>query len=261
MRKKFIIGAIFWGGVVSLVLGIGLVQVYLSAMDSTEDFIKDRIRKEFKDPRIRETVSNVASENAEYLMREEIAPEVEKFKEEMQDALEQSMKLSQNAKEQFDQLKSIIELEDAARFGSRKAYLSLKNIASVQSPFAAMAKRRVYTIERELLSYSSVPGVRFNLSISRKDEKIEADKLSTFELFQHLQSPNFPQNHIPSMMSHISDKPKNEICESAKDILEHSDSLTACAATCGILRKILGDKAPFLAFEQWAKICEEELGN
>ena len=262
VRKKFIMGAIIWGGIVSLIFGIGLYQVYCTAMNSTEDFIKDKINKEFEEPRIRKTVSDVAALTAEDLMRDEITPEVENFKDEIQRTLDKSTKLSQNAQEQFDQFKSIIELGDAAIFGSRKAYLTLKTMVSTESPFAAMAKRRISSIERDLLSYSSVPGVRFGLTITtRNGEKTKADILSTVDLFRHLQSPNLPKDHITAMMGHIANKPKNEICQSAKDLLEHSDSLIACAATCGILRNILGDKAPFLAFDQWIKVCKNELQN
>lgn len=247
--------------VVCVLFPMSIWGIYWSSVRSIKSVIVYRVVQEFNEPRIKNTVEDVAATTAKRLMREEITPEVERFKQEMQNTLEQSIKLSQNAQEQFDQLKSIIELEDAARFGSRKAYLSLKNIASIQNPFAVMAKRRVSSIERDLLSYRSVPGIRFGLTITRNDEKIKADNLSTFELFQYLQSTSLAKDHIPSMMGHIANKPKNEVCESAKDILEHSDSLIACAATCGVLRKVLGDKAPFLAFEQWIKVCDKELGN
>jgi len=58
---------------------------------------------------------------------------------------------------------------------------------------------------------------------------------------------------------HIASKPKNEVCEEAIRVFESSDSLMGLAATCGILSKILGPKADFLDFDEWAQECKFEI--
>ncbi len=188
-----------------------------------------------------------------------MAPETDSFKQRIDASAETAKTLAENAQTQFDQLRSIIELEDAARFGSRRACLTLKKTGTSSGPFGTMANRRISAIERDLLSYHSVPSVLFGLAITRDGKKTDADNLSTAELFMYLESPNMAKEQIPAMMGHIAKKPRHEVCREARSLLERSDSLVACAATCGVLRKVLGDCAPFLAFDEWLVLCEKEL--
>jgi hypothetical protein len=152
-------------------------------------------------------------------------------------------------------------LEDVARLGSRKAFSKLKEIAVRRDSFGTMAKRRVALLEKELLIFRSVPGFYSGLTITQDGKKQSVDELPTSELFLHLEGPSIAKEHIPAMMAHIAKKPKNEVYLYAKRILESSDSLPACAATCGILSKMVGEKAPFLAFDDWSKVCQQELDN
>jgi hypothetical protein len=157
----------------------------------------------------------------------------------------------------------MIELEDAARFGSRKAYSRLVQLSANSDSLSTMAKRRVLNIQRELLILRSVPEAYMGLRITRPNGvKQNADDLFTSELFLWLESPYMSKEHLPAMMAHIAKKPKNEILLNAKRILQSSDSLPASAATCGILAEVLeGEKAEFMAFQDWLKVCEEELNK
>lgn len=258
LRTRFIIGAVFWGVVISLVFGVGLNWVYSAASDSTEKLIQKQIAEEFEKPEIKEIISNTSVSIAEQQIDEAIAPNIEKAEQDIQSILERTQKLARETQEQLDLVERIILLEDAARFGSRKAYVSLRNIASTQGAFAEMAKRRTAVIENSLLSYRYVQPRQFGLTILQNNERIDLNSLSTTELFEGLLSPSLPKEHIPAIMSYIVEKPKSEICRSAGELLKQSDSLVACAATCGILIRVLGEKAPFLDFEKWLKICENE---
>jgi hypothetical protein len=150
-------------------------------------------------------------------------------------------------------------LEDAARYGSLTAFVNLRQMASQEDQIGIMAKRRIAAIIRDLSIYRSVPGLREKLAITKDGETVNIDELPTSKLFVLLENPTIPKEYIRSLMADIIQRPKQEICKEAKRIFETSDSLTACAATCGILSNVLGNKAEFLAFSDWAKICDAEL--
>lgn len=258
-RKEFITGLLLWIGLLSLVFGVGLLQIYQSAIQRIKILITERVSKEFEQPMIRETVQSVASRNAEQILLQEIRPEVDKFKNEIQKPIDETKQLAASAQKQFDDLTALIEIEDEAHFGSRKAYLELNRISSGSDQLAGMAKRRALSVTKELLIYRSVPGAYFGLSSTRNGQSVPIDQFSVTELFRILESPSLPKEHIPPLMACIANKPKNEVLQEAKRVLQDSDSLLACAATCGILTKILGDKADFLAFDDWIRVCVEEM--
>ena len=78
---KLIFGGFSIIGVISLVLlFFTIVGLSKSATSHLEKILVDRVSKEFELPRIQVVVSNVATEQASYLMAEQITPEVTKFK-------------------------------------------------------------------------------------------------------------------------------------------------------------------------------------
>lgn len=262
VKKEIRNSIIFWMSIISLIFGIGLWQAYNHATKFMEKLLIERISKEFEQPRIKATVQEVAANEAKRLLQEQINPEVDKFKKETEASVIETNNLITSTQAKLNDLTTLIELEDAARFGSRKAYSRLLQLAASSDYLSDMAKRRALIITRELLVLRSVPGVYMTLSMTTPDGKIQdANKFSTSELFLWLESPNTPKEHIPSLMAHIANKPKKEVCLEAKRILQSSDSLPGSAATCGILYKVLGDKAPFLDFEGWLKVCEEEISK
>lgn len=252
----------FWLGVLSLIFGYGLWQTYTSATKFMEKLLIERISQEFEQPRISATVQEVAATEGKRLLQEQIKPEVAKFKKETEASVTETKQLIQSAQTNLNDLTNMIELEDAARYGSRKAFSRLVQLGESSDSLGTMAKRRALIIQRELLILRSVPEAYMGIAMTTPDgKKQDANKLSTSELFLWLESLNMPKEYIPSLMADIAAKPKKEVSLEAKQILQSSDSLWACAATCGILKKVLGDKAPFLAFEDWIKVCEEELSK
>lgn len=218
-----------------------------------------RIAHEFEQPKISQTVQDVAAKNAKEILDNEIQPEVVKFKTEIGSDLKIIQALVNSAQTQLSDLTTLIEVEDASRYGSRAAFSQLIQLGSRNDSFGVMAQRRISMIYRDLSMYRSVPDVYFGLSFTVNGKKLEANELSTHDLFLYLESPHTPKEHIPSLMAHISNKPKKEVCKEGIRIFESSDSLVGSAATCGILAKILGPKGEYLAFDDWLKACKSEV--
>ncbi len=83
LRGEFLKGFIWWFGILSLIFGFGLLQVYRNAADRLEGIMVKRISDEFNEPRIRATVSLVASNYAGNAISTQIEPEVTRFKDEV----------------------------------------------------------------------------------------------------------------------------------------------------------------------------------
>ena len=73
---------LFWLGFISLLTGFGVWQAYRAGVEEMKGLLVQRISKEFEQPQIKETVSDVAQNQAATLLKNEINPEVTKFKSE-----------------------------------------------------------------------------------------------------------------------------------------------------------------------------------
>jgi hypothetical protein len=249
-----------WIGGVTLITLLGLWQAFTNIVNWGEKIVKDRVSKEFEQPSISEIVRGVAATKAEDLLLKQINPEVDKFKNKTEESIAETKQLIMSAQSKLNDWTMMLDFEVSARYGSRHSYSIILALADRPDSIGETAKHCAEIILKELLILRNVPEAYFGLEFTRSDgEKVSAEKLSTTELFMYLESPAFPKEHLPSIMAHIAKKPKKEVCLEAKRILQFSDSLPACAATCGILNKVLGNKAQFLAFDDWIKACEEEL--
>ncbi|NQS88205.1 hypothetical protein HQ584_00190 [Patescibacteria group bacterium] len=92
-----------------------------------------------------------------------------------------------------------------------------------------------------------------------EEGEIPFEKLSLDEIVRRMHNPTRPDSYRHTYMVYIEDKPKKEIYQAALTMFHTSDSLPTCAAFCGILSEISEQKAGFLDFDGWTKICEEEL--
>lgn len=245
-----------------LVFGGGLLKVYTDAISSIEKLLIEQVSKEFEQPRIKATVEKVAANEGKRLLQEQIKPEVAQLKIEMEASIAETTKLIQSAQAKLNDWTTLLETEDSARCGSRKAFLKILEFGERSDSLGKMAKPRAEILIKDLLIYRSVqPSLATLERITTDGKKEGADKLSTSELFNELEHPGLPKEQIMPMMNHIGKKPKKEILYNAKRILQSSDSLVACVATCGILNKMLGNRAFFIDFDSWLKICEEELSK
>lgn len=85
---KFLFGGFSVLTVISIVfLAIALLEAYKSGTAHLEKTLVDRVSKEFKEPRIKNTVREVAAERAGEMMKKQIEPEVARAKQELQGQL------------------------------------------------------------------------------------------------------------------------------------------------------------------------------
>lgn len=227
-------------------------------IENIQGQVSQRLNDEFKSERIQGLIENKAKEYTEGRAEQYISDQVDKtitpFSEEIRN-------LVREANTQLDNLREIIELDDDARFGSRNAYQKLHSLALGNSAFSTMAKRRIIVLSRDISIYRHPPGFYEGLTFKKGETTISAKELSTKELFESIEDTMISDKIRHTLMVYIIQKPKNEIYIEALRILRSSDSLPASAATCGILSKILGEKAQFLEYDKWIHICENEIGS
>ena len=259
IRKEFFKTVITWLGVLSLIFGIGFWQAYRGATKQLQGLLLKSISYEFEQPRIRQTIRNVASKNTKEILENEIQPEVVKFKAEIGSDLKKIKSIVNSAQAQLNDLTTLIEMEDSARYGSRAAFSQLIQLGTRNDTLGRMAQHCISMIFKNLSKYRTVPESSFKLPFTINGEKLPDRKLSTHDLFLYLESPFTPKEDIPALMMHISNKSKKEICDEAIRVFESSDSLIGAAATCGILAKILGPKGEYLAFDDWLNVCKAEV--
>ncbi|MCK4312170.1 MAG: hypothetical protein KAW88_05490 [Candidatus Cloacimonetes bacterium] len=85
---KFVLGGFSVLTIISIIFLIpNLITAYKSGIAYLEKTLVDRVSKEFEDPRIRDTVNEVAAELAGEMMQKQIEPEIAQVKQELQEQL------------------------------------------------------------------------------------------------------------------------------------------------------------------------------
>lgn len=223
-----------------------------------EGQVSERLNKEFQSKRIQGLIEDKAKEytegRVELYISDKVAKTITPFSDEIRDLVKEG-----NA--HLDNLREIIELNDAASFGSKNAYQKLQFLALGNSTFSTMAKRRIIVLNRSLSIYRNLPSFYSPLSLKKGEKEISAEKFSTNELFENLEDARLSDKIRHTLMVYIIKKPKDEICVEALRILKSSDSLPATAATVGILSNIFVQKTQFLEYSKWIKFCEDEIGS
>jgi hypothetical protein len=123
----------------------GLVAVYHQATNEVKQLIVAKIDAEFKTERIRQTVSDVAANQAKELMLSQIQPEVQKFEAQVSTQLGEVTTMTTNAASavsRVDEQAAFLSVLTAALCGKRSAYDDLTKIAlDKNSPFQTSAER------------------------------------------------------------------------------------------------------------------------
>jgi hypothetical protein len=108
VRGEFLKGIVWWLGILSLVFGFGLLQVYRGTITRVRNEMVRRIADEFKQPKIRETMESVASNSAERLLLRQIQPQVDRFKKEMAETSDLTRDLANATQSQLIKLSAEI---------------------------------------------------------------------------------------------------------------------------------------------------------
>jgi hypothetical protein len=248
-----------WLGILSLIIGFSLWGIYHNTITAIQALMVAKISDEFKEPRIQATIEAVATQHAARILHEQIEPVVTDFKAEVGFKLADSEAMAATTRASLEDLTTLVELDDAAGFGDRKAYENLLIMAQGKGPHVASANRRVALIIRELSVYREFPGMFSNVAVTRAGKQVDVGQLSTDELLELLSSGMLSKAMVPAVMNALDAKPQKDLCKSGAVFLVRSNSLPACAALCGTLEHKMGPKAPFLAFSDWSRICESEL--
>lgn len=255
-----ILGLTSIGGIISSVkwLNKKTSDILTTEVNRINQQISDRLDQEFESERIKSLIEEKAkyyTENrAETLISGKVDSTFKQFENEIKTIVA-------NANTQLEGLREIIELDDAAKFGSLISYKKLSKLASSKKKYSQMAFRRIVVINRDLDIYRQPPSMYQGLALEKNGKSTSAEELSTAELFKELEDPRLPNNIRHTLMVYIINKPEKEICTEAVKLLKNSDSLPASAATCGILDSKFKSKAQFLDFVAWKKFCENYINS
>ncbi len=235
-----------------------------NALDEQVQLVRDDVRKkldeEFEDAKIQglieETAQDYTEGRVEHYISEKVEERISPFSREMK-------QLVIDYETDLIQLKKLTELEQKARFGSRDAYNELceYEAETPDTDLRTTASICIDILQRELSIYRHMPSGIFGSDLMQDGKDISPQSRTTKELFDILEAPNIRDATRHALMHHIAKRPKDEVIPEALKILRDSDSLPACAATCGILSSMLGEKAGFMEFGEWIKVCEEQLGK
>jgi hypothetical protein len=182
-----------------------------------------------------------------------------KKQEELQKKLLLTESKLQDAERRVTEQNRFAEIVASARADSRKAFQDLKDRATKNDETAGISKLCVTEIETSLYAYRHIPLASFGSSMSVTiDGKPPSE---TKDFFRILHLAGLPVSEAQIIMSQLKHRPRAEVIRYAKQVLEQSDSLRACAATCGLLATMFGQKAEHLDFEGWLSFCKSEIKN
>lgn len=249
------------GGIV--VVGLTLATILIgSSISDLEQRVNKRVDEEFKKENITTLIEEKAKEYTERVAEKFIAAEINEiitpFKEEMRLALEEANAQVQRLNDLF----IVSFVADKAKNGSKNAYMDLKNFAAKgRTEVGIVARNKLTEIEKYLDMYRSPPSMYRSLVIKTDSGDVAPDKVSLHVLVDMmLKQTDMPDDHRYRLMAYIVSRPKEEIFREALIVFE-SDSLPTCAAFCGILSRISDEKANFLDFDAWTKICQKQVIN
>lgn len=159
------------------------------------------------------------------------------------------------------QVETISRLHQEAIMGSRGAYQQLVSFAATPGSFQNETNRRLRQIRQQLLTYRDIPAVRTDLEYTVARNKVSLKSLTAVQLFDLLARPSSSELMRQSLMTYILEKPKAEVLCACDTVLQKFDSLPACAAACGVLARVLGNRADFLDFKAWREVCQSEIAE
>ena len=259
---------VFWGLSIVFTAGTILAVIFIGRttsevkdrlnqeIDIVERQVKSQIDEEFGTEKIQKLVEETAKKFTEEKVKNFVNEAIHPLQEEMQNNVDSANFEVQKLKDLF----SVYVAADQAMAGSKNAYIKVKSFAAEGKPdIGIAAKARLVEIERYLDMYREAPSFYSGLSVTKNGVKTSLDEISLDEIVNlMLEKPTLGDDYRRTCMAHIKKKPKKEIFEKAL-IVFASDSLPTCAAFCGVLSDISDEKARFLDFDGWTKICQEQL--
>jgi len=115
---KYTVGGLSILTIISIIVLIwSLIKLHNSALGRLEDSLVNRIKKEFEQPRIAETVNKVASDEAREILRQQVDPELKRFHDEISTSLKEIVETKERILALERELARIAELAKPPRLG------------------------------------------------------------------------------------------------------------------------------------------------
>lgn len=261
------ISAIFVVGVAFAVIFIGkdlsdIKRSINNKVDIIEKQVENRIGEEFKTKTIQDLIEKKVEEYIEGEAEQFITVKINKGMTLFQTQIENTLKEADNEVEKLGNLAAIQFVAVRAQNGSKAFYTQLKEAAKQLTPSGAFARARLIEIEKDLQVYRQAPDIYHELIRETSDgKKVPYKELSLDEIVKQMSKGSMHDTYRRTCMIYIKEKPKMEVFAKALSVFETSDYLPTCAAFCGVLSEISDEKAKFLDFDAWIKICKEQLSE
>jgi hypothetical protein len=244
-----------------MLFGIGLWQIYNGVVEETELAITKRVNAEFETPRIRQTLTEVASAKSEAILQKAVNPAVKRFQgnlKEKQEALAEALLKSHS---EIQIIRNILINESLASKGYRSAFNKLLDLSLRQDAYGNLARESLVSIIRSLKKFARVQGIFWGKKYAANGKPVPASQVPAHYLFSLLNSKEKTENFYDykGVIEDIVTKSEMEILIESHEILQTSDWLPAIAATCGILERKFPDKFEFMDVEGWIKFCGAEI--
>jgi hypothetical protein len=220
----WIIGALTLLGILA---GIGLLQIYTGL----SNLVSNRIAAQFEEPRIRETLNQVARTRASEILEEQVRPSVEAVQQATRDTLKSLETSLKDTKTKLDNVVTEFQLINefnmtaiAAQGDDRKAFDKLEIWANDKAyPFSSLAENVWWNILQD--RGGRLPGGHFVLEWR---DGIEPSKLSLEQLRRTYET--ITTRLKPALIQFIwnrNDITQKDRMQFLMDVIENDQSLTA----------------------------------
>jgi hypothetical protein len=238
----------FWKGFAAIAVlsfiysGFTLDKLYRKAIDIVQGQINERISEEFETPRIRNTISDIASLQSKDLMAKKISPIVNDFKDETNKQLSEINKITDFSMLLF-----------AAQNGDRNAFDSMINLSRADNKFSKFSIMAAQDITDTMYSTISLD-IKFNW----EGRNINPDDLSIDEFSTIYNDVHYRLR--PFLLSELwkSNKfTKKEKLEFLYSVIKTDSSLKALKKACQLMDKEAELNKNILAYKLYLKWWED----
>jgi hypothetical protein len=197
-----------------LITGFGLWQVYVKTQDLTSKIVADRISKQFEEPRIKQSLTEVANSKGEEILSKQVRPEIELLKSEIKNELDSVRRLSEELKTKYlteyntfkqevvklEERNTLTRLADKAiAYKDRKALEDLDNITknSPNNELKMAASSEISRIKTDFATMTSIKGFQV-VKKGRLGSVSKDNELSTNDLIVKLKKDPIWENRARS---------------------------------------------------------------
>lgn len=203
--QKWLIGGFSVLTLISLLsLVFGLYKAYIGGIKLFENILVENVSREFQTPKIKDTIEDVAKSQANAILKNQVNPEVEKFKSQTGAKVNQFEDFLAKLKQQYEKEYKVLSEEiaklkqrnDIAQLGdratsdaSRDSFEKLEEIRN-KAENADMKAAAHAEIARIKSFWSAVTRVRLGLTLDKFGEKKKQSDYTTHELIEMLLTNN-----------------------------------------------------------------------